>query len=71
MVYNIKIKKFIIYSIYNADMQTLYKETLILSHSCISAFVRTRYFCMSAFILRCRHADIKVYNITIIMATMW
>ena len=28
MVYNIKIKKFIIYSIYYADMQTFYKKAL-------------------------------------------
>ena len=49
-------------------MQTLHMKTLILSHSFMSAFVRTRCFCMSAFILRCRHADIKVYNITIAKA---
>ena len=66
MVYNIKIKKFIIYSIYFADMQTLHIKTLILSHSCMSAFVCKDKISMSAFIFRCRHADIKIYNITIV-----
>ena len=51
MVYNIKIKKFIIYNIYNADMQTFYIKNLILSHSYMSAFVRNCNFSMSAFIL--------------------
>jgi len=66
MVYNIKIKKFIIYSIYNADMQTLYKETLILSHSCMSAFVCKGKISMSALQNKCRHADIKTYRFTIV-----
>ena len=52
-------------------MQTLYIKSLILSHSCMSAFVRNCIFSMSAFIFRCRHADIKVYNFTIVNATMW
>ena len=67
MVYNIKIKKFIIYSIYYADMQTLHTKTLILCGSFISAFVCKGNFPMSASIFKCRHADIKVYNITIVI----
>ena len=50
-------------------MQTLHIKTLILSQSCMSAFVCTHHFCMSAFILRCRHADIKVYRIAIVNNT--
>ena len=60
----IKIKKFIIYSIYFADMQTFYKKTLILCGIVMSANVCKGKFSMSAFIFVCRHADIKVYNIT-------
>ena len=48
-------------------MQTLYMKSLILSHSFMSAFVRTYLFCMSAPIFKCRHADIKVCNFTIVI----
>ena len=47
-------------------MQTLHIKSLILSHSCMSAFVRNCNFTMSASIFKCRHADIKIYNITIV-----
>ena len=50
-------------------MQTLYIKSLILSHSCISAFVRKDKNTMSASKTKCRHADIKVYKITIINST--
>ena len=70
MVYNIKIKKFIIYSIYNADMQTLHIKTLILCGIMMSAFVRNCNFSMSASKTKCRHADIKIYNFTIITAIL-
>ena len=62
----IKIKKFIIYSIYFADMQTFYKKSLILCSTVVSAFVCNISFCMSAFIFMCRHTDIKVYKLTIV-----
>ena len=52
-------------------MQTLHIKTLILSHSCMSAFVCNCNFTMSASIFKCRHADIKIYNFTIVIATMW
>ena len=45
MVYNIKIKKFIIYSIYYADMQTFYKKALfyaVLKRLHLSATVKIR-----------------------------
>ena len=70
MVYSIKIKKFIIYSIYNADMQTLYKKTLILNHSCMSAFVCKGKISMSVSKTKCRHADIKIYNFAIVTAIL-
>ena len=52
-------------------MQTLYIKNLILSHSCMSAFVRNCNFTMSASIFKCRHADIKIYSFTNVIATMW
>ena len=51
-------------------MQTLYIKTLILSHSCMSAFVRNSNFTMSASIFKCRHADIKIYNLTIVIVLL-
>ena len=70
MVYNIKIKKFIIYSIYYADMQTLYKKTLILCGIVMSAFVCNCNFSMSASKTKCRHADIKIHNFTIVIVLL-
>ena len=52
-------------------MQTLYMKTLILCGIVASAFVCKGNFTMSASIFKCRHADIKVYNFTIVNATMW
>ena len=45
-------------------MQTFCKKSLILCDTFVSAYVCKCKFSMSAFIFRCRHADIKVYNIT-------
>ena len=37
----------------------------------MSAFVCKGKNIMSAFIFQCRHADIKVYNFTIVITTIW
>ena len=48
-------------------MQTFYKKSLVLCGIVTSANVCNTSFCMSAFIFTCRHADIQIYNLTIVI----
>ena len=50
MVYNIKIKKFIIYIIYYADMQTFYKKVLFYAgYKCLHLSAYTIFICPHLF----------------------